>query len=195
MREKYTRALRIIEAPDHQKDLLVGKYLIMHGSYENSKTEKSASRWTSDDIYRARKYDETLDSIDHMQEYRELLNKHDIKTEILVVCEHVTAFSQGESPDFDGDDVWFYFTGISSDDGHQVFLSLISSDHFDYLKKNVRLNIVDTFKVGDDIMIWRNTFDKAWKFRSVPDTELSDKVNACAKEYGITNVTLGRMYQ
>ena len=190
--ERFTRALRITDAPDEQKNL-IGRYLTVNGAYSKGLSDKSINQWTSTDFNRAYRYSEETGDIEVMVEYQEFLRKRNVNTEILLVVDHTSAFVLGESNDFDGDQVLFYVTGIS--DGQSTFLSLVSPDMFSYLKKNARLNIVDKYKVRNDIMIWRHDPKTAWLCRALPDQELLDKINACAEEYGVTNVRVSRIYE
>ena len=191
--EKYTRVLRITGAPDGQKNL-IGRYLTANGAYSKGLSDKSTNRWTTTNFNRALRYREDYVDIEVMTDYQEFLRKRNVNTEILLVVDHTSAFVLGESNDFDGDQAQFYFTGIDSE-GQSTHLSLASPDLFAYLKKETRLNIVDTYKVRDDIMIWRHDPKAAWLCRALPDQELLDKINACAEEYGITNVIVGRLYR
>ena len=190
--ERFTRVLRITEAPDGQKNL-IGRYLPINGAYSTGLTDKFINQWTSTDFNRALRYSEEPGDIEVMMEYQEFLRKRNVNTEILLVVDHTSAFVLGESNDFDGDQVLFYFHGIS--DGQSIFLSLVSPDMFSYLKKDARLNLVDKYKVRDDIMIWRHDPKTAWLCRALPDQELLDKINACAEEYGVTNVIVSRIYK
>ena len=192
MGERFTRVLRITEAPDEQKDL-IGRYLTVNGGYSKGLSDKSINQWTSTDFNRALRYSEEPGDIEVMVEYQEFLRKCDVNTEILLVVDHTSAFVLGESNDFDGDQVQFYFTGIR--DGQSIFLSLTSPDLFSCLKKDTKLNLVDKYKVRDDIMIWRHDPKAAWLCRALPDQELMTKINACAEEYGVTNVIVGRIYR
>ena len=197
MEQRYTRVLRITDVTNTTKkrrELLVGRYLTTNGSYSKDNTVTAANGWTSVDFNDARRYNETMSDIDDMIDYQRFLKKHNVHTEILLVVDHTSAFVLGENNDFDGDQVQFYFTGIDSE-GQSTHLSLVSPDMFAYLKKETRLNIVDKYKVRDDIMLWRHDPKAAWLCRALPDQELLDKINACAEEYGITNVIVGRIYR
>ena len=130
--ERFTRALRITDAPDEQKNL-IGRYLTVNGAYSKGLSDKSINQWTSTDFNRAYRYSEETGDIEVMVEYQEFLRKRNVNTEILLVVDHTSAFVLGERSDFDGDQVLFYVTGIS--DGQSTFLSLVSPDMFSYLKK------------------------------------------------------------
>lgn len=194
MSEKFTRVLQITDAPKSVKNRMVGRYLSNCGLYIYPSSNVKANLWSSKSFEKAKRYDETLRSIEDMRDYQKMLKRHGYTTNILLVSEHVEAFDIGDDNEFDGDRILFYFTGIDSD-GQRTSLSLVSPTMLAYLKKEVKLNLVDKYKVRDDIMIWRHDPKTTWLCRALPDQELLDKINACAEEYGITNVIVGRLYK
>ena len=196
MNEKFTRVLQITDAPKSVKSRMVGRYLTNCGLYIYPKSNAKADLWSSKSFEKAKHYDETLRSIEDMQEYQQMLKRHGYTINILLVSQHVAAFDIGESNDFDGDQISFYFTGIDSN-GHQVFLRLMSPDAAKALlfKYGSKLSEKEyPWKVGEDFMVWEESHVHSWMTRNMPDEELIDNVNEFAEKFGVTNLMVGRLY-
>lgn len=187
--EMFTRVLRITGAPDEQKDL-IGRYLTVNGGYSKGLTDKFINQWTSTDFNRALRYSEEPGDIEVMVEYQEFLRKRNVNTEILLVIDHTSAYVLGESNDFDGDQVLFYFAGIGPN-GHMWFLTIIDERVFDSISKPGS----PKFKVGESVMYWDDMSALAWQTRHLPDEELMNNIKAAAAARGVTNVIVGRIYK
>jgi hypothetical protein len=203
MNEKFTRVLQITDAPKSVKNRMVGRYLTNCGLYIYPSSNVKANLWTSKSFEKAKHYDETLRSIEDMRDYQKMLKRHGYATNILLVSNHVAAFDIGQSNDFDGDQISFYFTGIDND-GQQVFLRLMSPDAAKallfYAKPGSGLTESELmkeypWKVGEDFMVWERSPAHSWMTRNLPDEELIDHVNEFAKEFGVTNLMVGRLYR
>ena len=197
MNEKFTRVLRITDAPKSVKKRMVGRYLTTCGTYVYPSSNTKADLWSSKSFEKAKHYDETLRSFENMESYQKMLKRHGYTTNILLVSEHVATFDIGESNDFDGDRILFYFTGINKE-GHQVFLGLLSPAAAKILLFKPESKLTEKkypWKVGDDFMIWKPHATTAWMTRNLPDEELIDNVREFADKFGVTNVIVGRIYQ
>ena len=197
MSEKFTRVLRITDAPKSVKKRMVGRYLTTCGTYEYPSSNVKADLWSSKSFEKAKHYDETLRSIEDMLDYQKMLKRHGYTTNILLVSDHVAAFDIGESNDFDGDQILFYFTGIDSN-GHQVFLRLMHPDAAKVLLSKYGSKLSEKeypWKVGEDLMVWDGSPVHSWMFRNLPDEELIDNVNEFAEKFGVTNLMVGRLYR
>lgn len=197
MSEKFTRVLQITDAPKSVKSRMVGRYLTNCGVYEYPASDPKAEQWASRNFEKAHHYDETLRSIEDMESYQKMLLRHKVKTEILLVAQHTSAFAIGESNDFDGDQIFFYFTGIDSN-GHQVFLRLMHPDAAKVLLSKYGSKLSEKeypWKVGEDFMVWEGSPAHSWMFKNLPDEELIDNVNEFAEKFGVTNLIVGRLYR
>lgn len=197
MSEKFTRVLQITDAPKSVKSRMVGRYLTTCGTYVYPSSNVKVDLWSSKSFEKAKHYDETLRSIEDMRDYQRMLKRHGYTTNILSVSQHVAAFDIGESNDFDGDQISFYFTGIDSG-GLQVFLRLMHPDAAKALlfKYGSKLSEKEyPWKVGEDFMVWEGSSAHTWMFRNLPDEELIDNVNEFAEKFGVTNVMVGRIYR
>lgn len=197
MNEKFTRVLQITDAPKSVKNRMVGRYLTDLGAYTYPRSAKTADRWSSRSFDKAHRYQETLADMEAMASYQKMLKFRGYTTNILLVSEHVAAFDIGESNDFDGDQISFYFTGIDSN-GHQVFLRLMSPDAAKALlfKYGSKLSEKEyPWKVGEDFMVLEGSSAHTWMFRNLPDEELIDNVNEFAEKFGVTNLMVGRLYR
>lgn len=203
MSEKFTRVLQITDAPKSVKNRMVGRYLSNCGLYIYPSSNVKADLWSSKSFEKAKHYDETLRSIEDMRDYQKMLKRHGYTTNILLVSKQVAAFDIGESNDFDGDRILFYFTGIDSD-GRQVFLRLLHPSAAKallfYAKPGSKLTeseLMDEYpwKVGEDFMVWEESSVHSWMTMNLPDVELIDHVNEFAKKFGVTNLMVGRIYR
>ena len=196
MSEKLTRVLRITDAPMSVKGRMVGRYLTTCGVYEYPASDPKAEKWTSRNFEKAHHYDETFRSIEDMKSYQKMLLRHKVKTEILLVAQHTSAFDIGESNDFDGDQILFYFVGIK--DGAPVYLELVPPEAAEMTGLFYNAGMTEkeyVWKVGRDYMGWASCSHRAWMTRNLPDEELIDNVMEFADKFGVTNVIVGRIYQ
>lgn len=197
MSEKFTRVLQITDAPKSVKSRMVGRYLTDCGAYLYPSSNAKADLWSSKSFEKAKHYDETLRSIEDMESYQKMLKRHGYTTNILLVSNHVAAFDIGESNDFDGDQISFYFTGIDSN-GHQVFLRLMHPDAAKALLSKYGSKLSEKeypWKVGEDFMVWEGSAVHCWMIRNLPDEELIDNVNEFAEKFGVTSLMVGRLYR
>lgn len=194
MSEKFTRVLRITDAPISVKGRMVGRFLTTCGTYVYPSSNAKADLWSSKSFEKAKHYDETLRSIEDMLDYQKMLKRHGYTTNILLVSEQVAAFGIC-SGDFDGDDIFFYFVGIK--DGAPVYLELVPPEATKVtgLFDNAGMTEKEyVWKVGRDYMGWASCSHRAWKTRNLPDEELIDHVNEFAEKFGVTNLMVGRIY-
>ena len=196
MSEKFTRVLRITDAPKSVKNRMVGRYLSNCGIYIYPSSNVKADLWSSKSFEKAKHYDETLRSIEDMRDYQKMLKRHGYTTNILLVSKQVAAFDIGESNDFDGDQILFYFVGIK--DGAPVYLELVPPEAAEMTGLFYNAGMTEkeyVWKVGRDYMGWAPCSHRAWKTRNMPDEELIDNVKEFAKRFGVTNLMVGRLYR